>query len=234
MTEGTTNIAATTTNFNLILRIIARIISGLLHPLLMPTYMLAILLVVNPYLFGVSGLTDRISQLLLLRIFLSTFFIPIVAIVMLKFAGLTKDFDLLDARDRIGPYIITGVFYLWMFQNFVNNPQIPTAYTSFVLGCTIALFLAFFINIFSRISAHTVGMGALVGMVLITMWQFSYDTFSLGEWNLNMTIILIIVVLLAGLIGTVRQVLHPYQPMDLYGGFFVGFVSQVIALRFLF
>lgn len=230
-TSGSTLYVSTLTA---ILRIMARIISAIFYPLLMPTYMLALLLVVNPYLFGVSGLTDKVSMQLLLQVFLSTFFIPMVAIFMLKFTGLVKTFDMQDAQERIGPYIITGIFYLWMFRNFVDNTQIPTAYTTFMLGCTIALFLAFFINIFSRISAHTVGMGSLVGMVLITMWQFSYDTFSIGIWHLNMNIVLIITILIAGLIGTVRQSLHRYEWTDIYGGYLVGLFAQFIALRFLF
>lgn len=234
MTESSTDIQTSTPILTTLAKVLARIISAIFHPLLMPTYMLALLLIVNPYLFGVSGLGDMVSRLLLIRIFLSTFFIPIIAISMMKLTGLAKTYELLDRQERIGPYIITGIFYIWMFRNFLDNPQIPTAYTSFMLGCTIALFLAFFINIFSRISAHTVGMGALVGMVLITLWQFSYDTFTLGNWNLNMKPVLIVTILAAGLVGTARQILHKYEPSDLYGGYMVGLFAQIIALRFLF
>jgi hypothetical protein len=216
------------------LRIVARIVSFLFHPLLIPTYMLMLLLVVNPYIFGVNSLGDELSRLLLLRIFLSTFLIPMVAITMLRTTGLIGSLDMQDKKERIGPYIITGVFYLWMTRNFIGSELVPTAYTTFMLGATIALFLAFFINVFSKISAHTVGMGTLLGMVVITMFLFSYDTFAVAGWNLNMNIVLIVAVLLAGLVGTARQILHPYHPNDLYGGYLVGLFSQIIALRFIF
>lgn len=239
--EHTTEIEAQTSTFagqmpawQLVLRIFARVISFIFNPLLMPTYMLVILLAVNPYIFGVNSLADELSKLLILRIFLSTFVIPFVAITMLKTTGLIESFDMKDKKERIGPYIITGVFYLWMARNFIGTEVVPTAYTAFMLGATIALFLAFFVNIFSKISAHTVGMGALVGMVIITMFMFSYDSFIVAGWNLNMNIVLIIAVLLAGLVGTARQILHPYHPNDLYGGYLVGFLSQIIALRFIF
>lgn len=234
MNDQTTELKSEPSTFTVLVKVLARIISAIFHPLLMPTYMLTLLVVVNPYLFGVSGLGDFQSRVLLLQIFLSTFFIPIIAISMLKLTGLVQSYELLDRRERIGPYIITGIFYMWMFRNFVTNPQIPTAYTTFILGCTIALFLAFFINIFSRISAHTVGMGALVGMVLITLWQFSYDTFLLGNWELNLKPILILTILLAGLVGTARLTLHKYEIADLYGGYIIGLFAQFIALRFLF
>lgn len=216
------------------LRVVARIVSFLFNPLLIPTYMLVVLIAVNPYIFGVNSLGDELSRLLLLRIFLSTFLIPMVAITMLRTTGLISSLDMQDKKERIGPYIITGVFYLWMARNFIGSEAVPTAYTVFMLGATIALFLAFFINVFSKISAHTVGMGALVGMVIITMFMFSYDSFIVAGWNLNMNIVLIAAVLLAGLVGTARQILHPYHPNDLYGGYLVGFLSQIIALRFIF
>ena len=58
------------------LRFFAQFISVVFHPLLMLTYMLILLLLVNPYLFGVNNIGDQLSRVLILRIFLSTFFIP--------------------------------------------------------------------------------------------------------------------------------------------------------------
>ena len=220
------------------LRLLAQIISFIFHPLLIVTYMLALLLLVNPYLFGVSSIGDKASKLLLLQIFLSTFFIPGVAVVMLRFTGMIQSFQMETKQERIGPYIITGLFYLWMFRNFLDNPSIPTAFTSFLLGATIGLFFAFFINIFSKISAHAVGVGGLLGMVVITMLLFSYDTFTImmaqGTLEVSMSTILLMAILIAGLVGTARLALQAHDPMDLYGGYLVGFASQFLALRFLF
>jgi len=218
---------------------LARLISLLFHPLLIMTYMLLLLLVVNPYLFGLSSLDEKPGQMLLLQVFFSTFFIPAFAMLMLRFLGLVPSLRFRERTDRIIPYIVTGVFYVWMFYNFLNNSQVPDAYTSFALGATIGLFLAFFINIFSRISAHTVGMGVFIGMVVITMFLFSYGYFtvdlqSLGSWRLNMILILLVTLLIAGLVGTARQMLEWREPIDLYGGYLIGFAAQVIAFRFIF
>ena len=217
---------------------LARIISILFHPLLIVTYMLVLLLLINPYLFGVSRVGDQASKLLILQVFLSTFFIPAFAVAMLRFMGMIESMEMKTRQERIGPYIITGIFYLWMFRNFLDNSQIPTAFTSFMLGATIGLFLAFFINIFTKISAHAVGMGGLLGMVVITLLLFSYDTFSMnlpfGAFEVSMSAVLAIAVLLAGLVGTARLLLQAHEPMDLYGGYLVGFSAQFIALRILF
>ena len=221
------------------LRFSAQFISFIFHPLLMLTYMLILLLLVNPYLFGVNNISEQNSKILILRIFLSTFFIPAFSVVMLRFLGLVESIELRDKRERIGPYIITGIFYLWMFRNFLENSQIPTAYTSCVLGATIGLFVTFFINIFSKISAHAVGIGGMLGMVVITMLLFSYDAFTVnsslfGTFQVTMNAVLMVTIIIAGIIGTARLVLQAHDPLDLYGGFLVGFSTQFIALRFLF
>lgn len=221
------------------LKIAAKIISLLFHPLMILTYMLVLLLLANPYLFGVSNIAEQQSKELILRVFFSTFFIPAFSVAMLRFLGFVQSLELPEKEERIGPYIITSIFYLWLFRNFLGNSLIPTAYTSFVLGATISLFIAFFINIFSKISAHAVGMGGLVGMVVITMLLFSYGNFEvslplIGVFHLNMVTVLLIVIVLAGLVGTARLVLKAHEPMDLYGGYLIGFASQLIALRFLF
>ncbi|TXB61898.1 hypothetical protein [Phaeodactylibacter luteus] len=221
------------------LKSLAQVISFIFHPLLIVTYMLVLILMVNPYLFGVNSVGDQSSKLLILRVFLSTFFIPGFAVAMLRFTGLVKSLELRTRQERIGPYIITGMFYIWMFRNFMGSSAVPTAFNGFLLGATIGLFLAFFINIFSKISAHAVGMGGFVGMVVITMLLYSYDTFVIhstlvGVVEISMTTVLFAVIILAGLVGTARLILNAHEPTDLYGGYLVGFAAQFLALRFLF
>jgi len=221
------------------LKSLAQVLSFIFHPLLIVTYMLVLLLLVNPYLFGVNSIGDKASKLLILQVFLSTFFIPAFAVAMLRFTGMVKSLEMKTRQERIGPYIITGMFYIWMFRNFLGSDQVPTAFSSFLLGASIGLFIAFFINIFSKISAHAVGMGGLVGMVVITLLLFSYDTFTIhstlvGVVELSMNGVLMVVILVAGMVGTARLLLQAHEPLDLYGGYLVGFASQFIALRFLF
>lgn len=216
----------------------ARFVSLIFHPLLMITYMLVILLWVNPYLFGVHDLTEASSRILILQVFLSSFFIPGMAVAMLRFTGLVKSIELPDKQDRIGPYIISGIFYLWLFRNLLTNTLIPNIYTSFVLGATIALFVAFFANIFSKISAHAAGMGGLVAMIYITLLTFpEYASFSIPLFNgqtleITLSALLITVIVLAGLVGASRLILDAHEPSDLYGGYLVGFIAQFIAIKF--
>lgn len=217
------------------MHIAARLISLVLHPLLMLTYMLVMLLLVNPYSFGVHSITDRQAGILLVRVFLSSFFIPAIAALMLRFTGLLRSLEMPDKTDRIGPYIITGVFYLWLFRNFLDNKQIPSVFVSFTLGATIALFLAFFINIFSKISIHALGMGGLTGVTVLIMAVFpQYNFLSVGGGHqIDLRIVLIAGILLSGITGTARLYLRAHEPMDIWGGYLIGFAAQFIAARFI-
>ncbi len=224
---------------NRALRSAAYVISVALHPLLVPTYGLILLLLVNPYDFGIRVISDMPGKILILRIFLSTFFIPAFAIIMLRLTGLVKTLEMRDRHERIGPYIITAVFYLWMLQNFLHNPTIPLAYTSFLLGGVIGLFLAFFVNIFSKISIHAVGMGGLLGLIVMTMmWWYRQGSFTIhstlfGVLEVSMAGVLILMLILAGAVGSSRLLLQAHRPPELYNGYLVGFFAQLVALRFL-
>lgn len=214
----------------------AHIISIIFHPLFMLTYMVVILLLVNPYLFGAYQLSER--SLLIIQIFLTSAFIPLVAVFMMRMLGLVKSIQMEDKYDRIGPYICTGTFYLWLYVNFVNNSSIPQAYNIFLLGATIALFMAFFINNFTKISLHTVGAGGLLGMMVLTKLFFSYDSFNINleagkSIQIETSTLLMAVIILVGMIGTARLILNAHNPRQVYLGFVVGFGAQFLALRFL-
>ena len=198
--------------------------------------MLVLLVLVNPYLFGVNDITNFEMQKLILRVFLSTFLIPIFAIFMLYQLGFIRSFQMKDRKERIAPYIITGVFYLSMFRSLLFHPDIPIAYKVFILGATIGLFVAFFINLFSKISMHAVGMGGLVAMILITMILFSYGSFVLplgafGNIKVQMISLLMVALIFSGIVCTSRLMLNAHHLQDLYGGFIVGFSTQFIALQ---
>jgi len=218
------------------LRGLAKVVSFLFHPLLILTYMTVLLLVINPFWFGVNRVSEKTP--LLLAVFFSSFLIPGIAVLMLRFLGLVQTLELKDKKERIGPYIITAIFYLWLYINFRNDPGMPPVFTTLVLGSVIGLFLAFFINIFSKISAHAVGMGGLVGMlfILITLGRFDPVIIPLGPVGAirtTMSAILLASILIAGLVGSSRLLLQAHEPVDLYGGYMVGLAAQLFAFRLL-
>lgn len=214
------------------LRLGANIISVIFHPLFMVPYVLGLLMVINPYLFSIQD--SKSKGIILLSVFFLSVFFPLFGILMLKLVGLTKSMQMNDREERIGPLIITSIFYLWLFVNIRNNPGIPEAFNAFTLGATIGIFIAFFINNFSKISLHGVGVGGLLAGIFMIRFLFSYEEIllnlgPLGTFLINVDILLMASILIAGMVCTARLYLNAHKESDLYGGFVVGIFSQLIA-----
>jgi membrane-associated phospholipid phosphatase len=220
------------------MRLSAQIISIVFHPLIVLTYMLIMLLLVNPYLFGVNNLSDKESLKFIITVFFTSFLIPAFAIFMMWRLKLISSLEMRDKQDRIGPFIVTGVFYLWVLRSVMADSNIPTAFLIAALGTTIGLFASFIINIFFKISIHAVSMGGLVGMVLIVMWLYSYGSFTLnlpfiGTSEISINLLLILSIVIAGLVGSSRLFLKAHTPLELYAGFAMGLLCQFISLKIL-
>lgn len=216
---------------------VSRLVSSLFHPIFILNYVFILLFLVNPYLFGIQDATQK--GLLFISVFLLSVFFPIFTIVVMKLVGFIESIEIKDRKERVMPLIITGVFYLWLFVNIRQNSIVPSAFSIFVLGATIALFVAFFINNFSKISLHTVGMGGLVAMVFIIRNYFSYNVFyfnfgPLGSYSISLDLILFFSIFFAGLVGTSRLHLNAHRKQEVYMGYLVGILAQIIAFRFLF
>ncbi len=216
------------------MRTIANIISLLFHPLFLIGYMLVILLAINPYIFAIHNHKDLF--VMLFSVFMLTIFFPAFSTMMMKFLNLIDSWQMKDKTERIGPLITTGMFYMWLYVNIKDNTSIPTAFTLFVLGSTIALFMSLVINSFTKISLHTVGMGGMVAGFILIKFLYAYDYFFLktpmGTFSIHTNVILMTIIIAAGMVGTSRLYLKAHDLLDVYGGYLVGIISQIIALRF--
>lgn len=207
----------------------ARFLSLVAHPLLVLTWVLLLLVATDPFAFGANDLTDPRIRVLVLTVFITTFLLPAVGVAIMRPLGLIKSLQMHDKQERTGPYILTGVFYLWVFKSLLTDVQMPPLFVGFALGTTIGLFLAFFANIFTKISAHAVGMGGLVAMValLCFRWPVMGLSLPLGGQVVQVSgvVVLVLAVMLAGAVGMARLYLRAHEPADVYRGYAVGIVA---------
>ena len=54
--------------------------------------------------------------------------------------------------------------------------------------------------------------------------RFVLETVNFGSLQISMSLVLMVVIVLAGLVGTARMILGAHTPPELYGGYLVGFV----------
>lgn len=216
---------------------LANLISILFHPLWWPTFGLYILLALNPYLFGVSE--PAAQSTLMLQVFILTFILPVVSIFLLKKLNLIESLFVKERMERVGPYIITMIFYLWLYVNIRHDAKVPLVYNIFVMGALITLIFIFIANLFIKVSAHTAVMGGLVAMTWVTFNIFSHEMFRF-QWPgqapvmLSWRTVLITCIIIAGLIGTCRLYLKVHTVKEVYLGYLLGFVSQWLAFKILF
>lgn len=190
--------------------------------------MLLLMLATNPFAFGAGHISDQRSVLLLMSVFSTSFLIPALGVTLMRPLGLIKSLEMRDKQERIGPYIVCGVFYLWLFKNFMIGVA-PPIYAAFTLGATIALFLAFFVNIFRKISAYAVGMGALVAMILTLAFSWPGMAVDLGAAQVSMNLVLALAVLAGGYVGYSTLKSTDHSPADIWNGYALGALAVWVA-----
>ena len=219
-------------------RILANLISVLLHPLFVIGYVMLFLMWANPYLFGFSG--DKAEGLVVISIVSISVLFPMISILMMKALGLISTLEMKDKNERIGPLIVTGLFYMWLYVNIRNNDSIPAALSFFVLGCTISVFLALIINSFTKISLHTIAAGGLATGMMYILFHFTYGHLDVAipvlqtQFRISDRLVLIIIMFTAGAVGASRLYLKAHKENEIYGGYVVGILSQLIAIRIFF
>jgi hypothetical protein len=203
------------------MKTLSRLISVIFHPLLFPTYGALLLLVLNPTMFGFFG--ERLHIVWLIIVFALTVVFPTVWILMMKGLGMIDSLDIKTPSQRIVPFIAVGTFYLWATWMFKSSAhmKIPSNRLIYymMMGASLSLFTAFFLNIWTRISLHTIGIGSILGVLLIMVRISPFD----------LRPVFIVTILLAGIIGTARLLLDENTETEVLAGYFIGFIGQFLS-----
>jgi hypothetical protein len=216
------------------MKIFAKIISFLFHPLFITIYSLAAIYFLHPFIFDNKNNNSKIF--FIAYSILSTVIIPVLAILLMKNLNIIETFKMEKKAERIGPLIVVSIVYLWLFINYKNSTELSLDFAAMMLGASIAVLSAFFINNFIKISLHTLSMGSVISLFLILKYKleysgFSFKTNSVSSIEISLDFLIILVFLLAGLVGTSRLLLKSHSENELYIGYIVGFITQLIAFN---
>ena len=198
---------------------IAKIISYLFHPLLMPTYGFALLFYTNNY---ISTFTAPEVKLVILGItFVFTFLLPAFNVLILLKTGRIKSLEMETNSERLLPYISTTLYYFALFYLFFNA-GFPSVFKVVVLGAAICLLLTLLINLKWKISAHAIGIGGTAGVILGIIYRL----------RLDLELLFMFTLFLAGIIGFARLKLNAHSPAQVYTGFLLGFLVELLLMIF--
>lgn len=205
------------------MKLLAKIISFIFHPIFVPVYLGFIIVAYVPTHFAeLFGRKYNMTMMMLTMLMVG---FPLVTLLIMKGLGMLKTFTMRDVKDRFIPMIAVATYYLWTFMMF--KPDSKTAFatdpvlSNMILGSVISIFLAFFFNSFYKISLHAIAAGGMLGVIMNIMPLSSY----------NMTLVLIIAILIAGLVTSSRLYLKEHNNKEVYMGFLAGYFAQFFAYQ---
>lgn len=202
------------------MRAFSQILSYLFHPILLPFYAVMYCMVANPYRFG--GLESLKGQMLLLYVLGYTILIPVVILFFMRKMNFFSSIHMKDRAERLLPYMMMIFFFFFAYLAIGKTDYDPT-FSEILLGASLIVMAAYIINVlFFKISAHALGVGALVAIV---MYSMSFSIYQVAPF-------LAIAILIAGLVGTARLQLDAHEPRDIYWGYLLGYFIQLFVFMF--
>lgn len=194
---------------------LAHILSFMFHPLLMATYGCLIVF---------FGLTDtiyflftplKLKLVLTITVFAFTFLLPSLNLLILYKLNYVSSLKIENRKERTFPLIMTSLCYFGLFY-MIYDFNIWPAIKLFILGAGLCILCAAIINLWWQISAHMIGIGGLVGVLLAISFFMQIPIFYAITACL----------LVAGLVGFARLKLNAHTSSQVYAGFVFGCLMQ--------
>ena len=205
-------------SFHPILRITAKIISLIFHPLFIPVYIGWFFIYV---LRLFPQLTEWDKTKLLISFMVNYMVLPLVTLLLAKGLGFIQSVYLKTQKDRIIPYVATGIFYFWVWYVF-RNQSFPKEVIMFSLAIFLASSLGLIVNSYMKVSMHAIAVGVVITLFILLGFM-SPD--NLGPF-------ISIALLVGGLVCTARLINSDHYPVEVYAGLLIGIVCQVVAYWF--
>jgi hypothetical protein len=199
---------------------VAKFISVVFHPLLLTTYLVIIL----SYYFPSMLMIRKENRMVIVGlVFVFTFVLPAVNLVMLRAFGNIQSLTLQSRRERILPFVFISLLYLLVTFLFYFKLPFSANFEKLMMIVSALVVVSLMITLFYKISIHSIAMGGGIG-ILLPLNQVTEQMSLL--WPTAFTI------LVTGLVMSSRLVLDAHSPREvMYGGvvgFVVGFFGMII------
>ena len=203
-------------DFNKILTIVANTLSERFSPLFVPTVALILALWITP----LANAPEHARLTSAIVIFLVTAIIPLVIIIGMMRMGLVSDLAISNRKQRTVPFAVSAVCYI-AAAVYLHTCRAPGWLSLFFVGAAAAAVCALVISFWWKISAHTLGMGGLCGMLV---WLAVHHLSGAHPVPL-----LIAAIVLSGAVASSRIYLGRHTPMQTYAGWTLAlFLALVI------
>ncbi|MDA3891287.1 MAG: hypothetical protein PF517_06430 [Salinivirgaceae bacterium] len=185
-----------------------KLLSFVLHPVFIP--LIGVLLIFS--MSHLALLPFESKKAIVYLVAIVTVFFPLAIIPILYYQKIITGVQMSTRRERLVPMFITSLFYLFGYY-ILNRYSAPFILQQYMLAVFISVLVASVINIGWKISLHMIGIGGLIG--LLSSLEHLY--------GLHVNWVLMMAILVAGIIGTVRLYLKEHDAQQIYGGFMIGY-----------
>ncbi len=215
---------------------LAKIISIILHPLVMPTIIFYLLY--HYALESLMPMSSVIFQRILQMIFIITFFLPLVSVLMMRINDILAYFKfrnsdekrreasvnallMNDKRDRVVPFIFVAIIYGLSAYLFLVKIHTNPIFGIILASITFTLVLTTLITQSFKISMHSAGISGVVGFLMAVSFRYPDN---------QLFYPIIIMILLAGVAMTARLQLNAHTTKEVITGALLGFLVSFFAI----
>ena len=188
-------------------------VSAVFHPIIFPIIGTILYFIILP-----RHINSRSERSLILTVFITTYLLPMLFVFLLKKMKMIESYDMETTEERKFPLLfLTIISYLLGMMLYRTNIVDELALFYFAMALTL-LISYFLLYIHFKISLHAIGIGGLIAFIGIL--SFTYQ--------LNLLAVLTLFFIIAGIIMTSRLKLKAHEGKEVYIGFIVGFLLQII------
>jgi hypothetical protein len=177
----------------------------------MPTMLYAVIFYFSPT--AVGPLNGNIRLYMLAGIVISTFFIPVLFIYILYQFKAIESLQMENQRDRTLPFTLTTIIYGTFTYFFFWRLNSLTSIYLILGSITLAVGLVTIINLFWKISAHSVGISGLIGSLIGIHYKFA---------DSELFYPILVFILIAGSLMSARLSVNAHNPSQILAGCALG------------
>ena len=199
------------------MKLFQKVISYIFHPIFIPIAGTFAYFLITPKYSPLELQSGNI-----LPIFILTVIIPIITFLILRNIGYINSIQLPTIQERKYPlYIYLALLFMVVYKVIPNN-YIVELYFYFVglIAATLATLILLLFKIKS--SMHLLGMGSLL-MFLINLSI---------HFEINITLALSLCIFAIGLVATSRLYLKAHTKAEIFIGFCIGLISQLLTVKY--
>jgi len=174
------------------------------------------------FLFIPKYIYKPLEHTILIVLFIGTYLFPILLLFLMRRFGLIHSYHMATIEERKFPtllFISISIFMgYWLYKTSVVN-LLALFYFGYGVGLIGSYILLYFNQ---KISLHTAAIGGLIGFLIYYSYQF----------EINLIVLFILLFVLSGIIASARLKLNAHILSEVFYGFFLGILSQLIVYSF--